>query len=356
MNAPTLSPLHGRLALCRPGFERECLQELEQAARDAGLAGYARARESGGHAEFILHDGSDAGALTVATRWDALIFARQVLDLIARLEGLDPVDRIGPLLAALNERGERFGDLVIEHTDSDAGRELAGLARSLTPPLRVALQRARLLDAAAPRHLHVLLLAGDSLLLAAAAPGAAAPDPGGIPRLRFPAGAPSRSTLKLEEALLVLLDERERERWLRAGMTAVDLGAAPGGWTFQLVRRSLRVIAVDNGPMDRALLDSGLVEHRREDGFRFRPARTVDWLVCDMVEQPRRIAALMAAWLGERRCRRALFNFKLPMKKRLVEVRLCLDLIRDAVPGIELRARQLYHDREEITVLALPHA
>ncbi|WP_297471632.1 SAM-dependent methyltransferase, partial [Acidithiobacillus sp.] len=91
-------------------------------------------------------------------------------------------------------------------------------------------------------HLPRLGLLG--LLLAAAAPGAAAPDPGGIPRLRFPAGAPSRSTLKLEEALLVLLNERERERWLRAGMTAVDLGAAPGGWTFQLVRRSLRVIAV----------------------------------------------------------------------------------------------------------------
>ena len=356
MNAPTLSPLHGRLALCRPGFERECVQELEQAARDAGLAGYARARESGGHAEFILHDGADAGALTATTRWNGLIFARQVLDLIARLEGLDPADRIGPLIATLVERGERFGDLVIEHPDSDTGRELAGLARSLTPPLRVALQRARLLNAAAPRHLHVLLLAGDSLLLAAAAPGAAAPDPGGIPRLRFPAGAPSRSTLKLEEALLVLLNERERERWLRAGMTAVDLGAAPGGWTFQLVRRSLRVIAVDNGPMDRALLDSGLVEHRREDGFRFRPAKPVDWLVCDMVEQPRRIAALMATWLGEHRCRRALFNLKLPMKKRLAEVRQCLDLIRDAVPGIELRARQLYHDREEITVLALPHA
>ncbi len=354
MNVPVVSPICGRLALCRPGFERECVQELEQAARAAGLSGYARAREAGGYAEFILHDGADAGALTMATQWNALIFARQALDLIARLDGLDPVDRIGPLLVALSGRGECFGDIRIEHTDSDAGRELSGLARSLTPPLRTALQRAHLLDTAAPRHLHVLLLAGDSLILAAAAPAASAPDAGGIPRLRFPAGAPSRSTLKLEEALLVLLSDRERERWLRAGMTAVDLGAAPGGWTFQLVRRSLRVIAVDNGPMDRALLDSGLVEHRREDGFRFRPARPVDWLVCDMVEQPRRIAALMAAWLSERCCRHALFNLKLPMKKRLDEVRLCLALIRDTVPGIELRARQLYHDREEITVLAVP--
>ena len=80
-----------------------------------------------------------------------------------------------------------------------------------------------------------------------------------------------------------VIDDRERERWLKPGMSAVDLGAAPGGWTWQLVRRSIRVTAIDNGPMDRALMDSGVVTHLREDGFRYRPKKPVDWLVCEKV-------------------------------------------------------------------------
>ncbi|MFI4954091.1 MAG: hypothetical protein ACHP7M_13210, partial [Burkholderiales bacterium] len=78
--------------------------------------------------------------------------------------------------------------------------------------------------------------------------------------------------------------------------------------------------------------------------------------VCDMVEQPRRVAGLMAQWLGQGWCRYAIFNLKLPMKKRHDEVRLCLDVVRgagaDTGRRVELRARQLYHDREEITVFA----
>ena len=64
----------------------------------------------------------------------------------------------------------------------------------------------------------------------------------------------------------------------------------------------------------------------------------------------------MAQWLAEGLCRHAIFNLKLPMKKRHDEVRLCLDLVADALAAkgrrVELRAKQLYHDREEVTVYA----
>ena len=342
------------MTLCRAGFEGEAAGELATAAAAAGLSGFARASVDSGVASFELHDAATLDALEAATPWPQLIFARTAWSLHARLQALPASDRVTPLLRATQAQGRYYAQVLIEHADSDGGRELAALARALAAPLRGALQRAGLLHARAPRDLHVLLNAGDAALLCSAAHGAASPWPGGIPRLRFPSAAPSRSTLKLEEALLVLLDERERERWLRPGMRAVDLGAAPGGWTYQLVRRSIHVSAVDNGPMQPALLESGLVEHLRSDGFRYRPSKPVDWLVCDMVEQPRRVAALMAAWLRDGACRRALFNLKLPMKKRREEVQLCLGLLRAAVPGIDLRARQLHHDREEITVLALP--
>ena len=47
-------------------------------------------------------------------------------------------------------------------------------------------------------------------------------------------------------------------------------------------------------------------------------------------------------------------NLKLPMKKRYAAVQQCADLLRRRAAGAphELRIRQLYHDREEITVFA----
>jgi 23S rRNA (cytidine2498-2'-O)-methyltransferase len=76
-------------------------------------------------------------------------------------------------------------------------------------------------------------------------------------------------------------------------------------------------------------------------------------MVCDMVGQPRRVAERMATWVREGWCRHTVFNLKLPMKKRWDETRLCLDIFRaQAGPLSVLRARQLYHDREEITVFA----
>src|SRR6185295_4833695 len=175
------------------------------------------------------------------------------------------------------------------------------------------------------------------------------PWPMGIPRLRMPGGAPSRSTLKLAEAILAFLGPEEAAKRLLPGMSAVDLGASPGGWTWQLTQRHLRVTAVDNGPMDPALLDTGLVKHRREDGFKYRPPEPVDWMVCDMVEQPSRIAELAARWIRDGWCREAIFNLKLPMKKRWEEVQSCRERIDAALGGVEatLRMRQLYHDREE---------
>ena len=180
--------------------------------------------------------------------------------------------------------------------------------------------------------------------------------PGGIPRLRSHPDAPSRSALKLEEALLVLLSEAERESWLQPGMRAADLGAAPGGWSWVLAHKHhVHVSAIDNGPLSDSAHATGLIQHVRADGFHWQPAKPLDWMVCDMVEQPIRVAERMATWLREGWCRRSIFNLKLPMKKRWDETQRCLNLISErSERPLELRARQLYHDREEITVYAGP--
>jgi 23S rRNA (cytidine2498-2'-O)-methyltransferase len=339
---------------CRAGFEPELAAELSERAALANHAGYARTERNSGHVEFICED---AAALSRALPFETLIFARQKLLRLADLRGIDPKDRITPILAALEDVPRTlFGELWVEHPDSDAGKPLAGLARSFGNALRPALRKAGWLaredDATKPR-LHVIFLEGDHVVLAQGDTRDGSPWPLGIPRLRMHADAPSRSALKLEEALITLLSEDERRRLLREGMRGADLGAAPGGWTWVLVRNGLHVTAIDNGPLRQHLLDSGRVDHLRADGFQWQPKAPLDWMVCDMVEQPRRVAERMATWLREGWCRHAIFNLKLPMKKRWDETRLCLELFEHkAKLPLLVRARQLYHDREEITVFA----
>jgi 23S rRNA (cytidine2498-2'-O)-methyltransferase len=140
---------------------------------------------------------------------------------------------------------------------------------------------------------------------------------------------------------------------MRAGRVAIDLGASPGGWSRVLAARGVRVVAVDNGPIAPEVLETQLVEHRREDAFRFRPDRPVDWMVCDVIAAPARVAALVAQWVARRWCRETVFNLKLPNKDRWREVQRCHGVIERALASAEgdhaLDFKHLYHDRDEIT-------
>lgn len=337
---------------CRPAFEGECAAEIQEHGSAAGCPGYCRAKPDSGYVEYIPYDSRAALELLSRLSFAELIFARQMFA-GRRIDGLPLQDRVSPIVASLGDT--RVSELFVETADTNEAKELLVLCRKLTPPLTQALHAGGLLqegDAALPR-LHVFFLTTNSAYVGVSIRDNSSPWFMGIPRFRFPASAPSRSTLKLEEALHVFLSEQQREQHLTPGMRAVDLGAAPGGWTWQLVRRHLHVTAVDNGPMDAALLDSGLVEHRREDGFRYRPAKPVDWMVCDMVEQPGRVAHLVGSWLAQGWCRECIFNLKLPMKKRYQELQRCAAIIDELVRSAGLRHRlafkQLYHDREEVT-------
>ena len=93
---------HGLLCYCRPGFEPELAAELTERAAAHGLGGYARTERNSGYVVFV---GEDGDALTRALPFDALIFARQKLRLIVELRGLDPKDRITPMIEALCGRG-----------------------------------------------------------------------------------------------------------------------------------------------------------------------------------------------------------------------------------------------------------
>ena len=172
---------------------------------------------------------------------------------------------------------------------------------------------------------------------------------GGQRRMADDRDAPSRSYLKVEEAYGVLEAEPT------AGELVVDLGAAPGGWSFSAAKRGARVIAIDNGPLKGGALDHPLIEHRREDACGYRPEahERVDWLFCDLVEEPHHVARnLIAPWLEGGWCRYFVVNLKFGRVD-------ALDLLREVTavdsPLVRcttlLRGRHLYHDREEFTLV-----
>ncbi|MEX1082046.1 MAG: 23S rRNA (cytidine(2498)-2'-O)-methyltransferase RlmM, partial [Halofilum sp. (in: g-proteobacteria)] len=296
-------------------MESDCAAELVERAAAAGIAGWCRTGD--GLVEFHPTPADQLPTLARTLAFPRLVFTRQWFARFAVCSGLPPEDRVSPLARAAAAIPQPVRAVRVEYPDTDAGRPLARLARALARPLETAIEKG---PGIAPERngpvLHCALLDGGTAVLGLSDPANSAPWPLGIPRLRARRQAPSRSVLKLDEAIARFLTDDERAAWLRPGRTAVDLGAAPGGWTWLLRHYGVAVTAVDNGPLAQAIEEDPGVDHRAEDGFRYRPRRPVDWLVCDMVERPHRIARLLTQWLSRGDCRHAIVNLKLPMKQR----------------------------------------
>jgi 23S rRNA (cytidine2498-2'-O)-methyltransferase len=293
-----------------------------------------------------------------------LIFARQWFVTITEKIELPDYNRVEAITEALGSEWQ-YSQLRMEMADDNDGKSLSKFCRKLSVPLRQALRKNKVLteknnDSATDPDgaiLHALFLSGQEVILGFSLVKNSSPHVMGIPRLKFPSAAPSRSTLKLDEAFLYFIPRNEWDSRLTSGMNAVDLGSAPGGWTYQLVRRGMMVTAIDNGPMAESLMESGQVKHKMMDGFKYIPMKqNVHWLVCDMIEKPQRVAKLMSQWLLRGYCKEAIFNLKLPMKGRYQQVTEDLQTIKDAFGKFnvkyELYAKHLYYDREEITVHA----
>jgi 23S rRNA (cytidine2498-2'-O)-methyltransferase len=337
---------------CRPGFEKECAAEITDIAGESGIYGYSKTKDGSAYVLFITHEPTAAQHLIQSIRFRQLIFIRQWFVSGPALTHLPVTDRVTPLLAAASDLPS-VRELIIETVDTNEGKELSTLSKKFLAPFTKALQTKKLLDEKSPWRLHLVFISGTEAYLGVSPLNNSSAWSMGIPRLRLPKSAPSRATLKLEEAWHHFIPAAEWDQRLAHSMRAVDLGAAPGGWTWQLVQRGMFVDAVDNGPMDQTLMDSGQVKHQRLDGFVYEPKKAVDWLVCDIVDKPARVTSLICKWAAKGYCREAIFNLKLPMKQRYVEVKKCERRITDDLRALgltlEIQFKQLYHDREEVT-------
>jgi 23S rRNA (cytidine2498-2'-O)-methyltransferase len=345
------------MLLCRPGFESECAVEMMDYAVSAGVPAYMKAKTGAGFAHVVSADGRDLSKLLNRIDFDMLVFTRQWFACTDRIDNLPEQNRITPLLAIAQEISDQkncgFIDVELDYADTNEGKSISRFCKQFRSHLQHALKQQRLISERSGMKLHIFFIDSSTAWMGISPINNSAQNPMGIPRLRIARDAPSRSSLKLDEAINWFFTREQQSIWFKAGMHAVDLGAAPGGWSHQLVSRGLLVTAVDNGPMDKGLMNSGMVEHLRTDAFTYSPPAKVDWLVCDMAERPLHVSRLIARWFTRGRCRAAIFNLKLPMKKRYHAVLECRHLLQSELSkaGMHhtLAIKQLYHDREEVT-------
>jgi 23S rRNA (cytidine2498-2'-O)-methyltransferase len=147
---------------------------------------------------------------------------------------------------------------------------------------------------------------------------------------------------------------------------ALDLGAAPGGWTRLLLEQTnLQVTAVDPANLDKRLARQtrlehyrGYAEHYLEDALRRQIKFEI--IMNDMRMDAREAARLLAQASS---CLRAdgvvISVFKLPHATHEINP---LTTLKEALRTLErtydiVQAHQLFHNRQEVTVAAAqPHA
>jgi 23S rRNA (cytidine2498-2'-O)-methyltransferase len=344
---------------CRAGFEKECAAEIIAQSLRLGFAGHVRALPATGFVIFTTAQDGHASAFAERLKFMDLVFCRQLFAAFDEIVDLPQSDRLPPIISLLKSQNVRVGEVFVETADTDESKRILPFCGKFAPHFVRAIAKEGVLaldsDQANRLRLHLFFITSDRVYAGVSSVDNSSPWFMGIPRLKFPRAAPSRSTLKLEEAFHVFLTPEKRETLLLKGMSAVDLGASPGGWTYQLASRGMRVDAIDNGPMDESIMQTGLVRHVKTDGLTYRPVQPVDWMVCDIVEQPRRIAKLAGEWMARGSCAQTIFNLKLPMKKRYDEVKLCVDCVKSelaksaAKKNFSIHIKHLYHDREEVT-------
>jgi 23S rRNA (cytidine2498-2'-O)-methyltransferase len=327
VGAPARPPRLGSwLWTCRAGFEAHLFEELVRARCSPELLGQ-------GLVASAQRPRTDAAF----ARTGFLVRARAPGPVQAAVEALAPrLARQGPLT------------LRVWTADTEEGLRLGGEAKVLEAALRAAPGVQHRDDSTSPFGEVVLVgtpAAWTAVYGTASREEAVSWSPGGRQRMARTGDIPSRAGLKLEEAWTLL------GLWPSPGETCVDLGAAPGGWTARALDRGARVIAVDRAALAPELERNPHLKHIRESAFAYRPEEPVDWLLCDMAWRPLEVARLLARWATDSWALHLVANLKLPMQDKVETLAQARKLL-EAGGWKAIRMRQLYHDRDEVTVVA----
>lgn len=290
------------------------------------------------------------------------VYGRQVLPNARRISGesirglaRDALDAVWPALKA--QMTWRLDVITSDAPAESAPGELARRASLLDGVLREEVRGRRtglfkvLGDSPSSARLQVLLTHRDQALVSLSAPrqlgcGALWPSPFAAGRVPVLADKrpPSLAYRKLTEALA----------WLRhaplPGERVVDLGASPGGWSWVLLEHGALVLGVDKGAMHPSILERPGFTHARRDGFTYEPEAPVDWLVCDIIAEPEKSAALFERWTAARWYRRAVFHLKMRGQPERALIDRAVECATRA-GYTSVRCKHLAHDKNEVTLM-----
>jgi 23S rRNA (cytidine2498-2'-O)-methyltransferase len=291
--------------------------------------------------------GVGVAEVAAACRSRPLAFVRHLTGQVAEI-GPGPSGDLGHVAKAVAKLDGLARDLALQTWVSGASLLPYGSGRLHLHVAEALARHGHQVARAGRDQVLSLVMAGRSVLVGLADAADALSDwPGGRVRLARQREQISRAEFKLEELATVADID-----WPRGGLAA-DLGASPGGWTRQLRAHGLRVIAVDPADLHPAVAADPGVEHVRTTAGRFlrEHAQPLDMVVNDMRMTPLRSAeVVVAAAACLRPGGQAIVTLKLTPRRPAELLRQCLDVL-DRAYTVTF-ARQLQHNRHEVTVVA----
>ena len=282
----------------------------------------------------------------------SLIFLRHIQPVHFEMETAETSTALEELMAYIHNRSELTGSsaaIQVRKTEGSFWTESAGVLRELLQHemadmnVDITIQQAEWVISvfASEDHLYAGLSRPEDNL---------SDWTGGAIRFQREEGQISRAKFKLLEAERIFqIDFTQFEN-------AIDIGAAPGGWTSFLLERGLKVTAVDPALMHESLRQHPKLKVLRKNASEvsFRD-NEFDLLVCDMSWSPKQMVKLVRDLLysltpgGT-----AIVTVKLMHKKPMALIKEVISMFEESHMQIQA-AKQLFHNRDEITLYMLKY-
>jgi len=168
--------------------------------------------------------------------------------------------------------------------------------------------------------------------------------------IELPAEAPSRAWMKIEEAIKLF------DLPLKSGETAMEVGSAPGGAVFALLKRGLHVRAVDPAAMDQSLDHFPNYRHIKKPFQELTPEETqgVDWWLSDLNLAPGSVLSHLGRLLREvQKPKGLIITLKLGKPEMASEVASHVQRVRQwGYRKIDVRLLPSHH--QEVVMVARP--